>query len=70
MDKEFVLELTQRSKNSLQEINTLIINSPVEKVLKSFVSSMKSKVFGLALFNFSHSQHMGIFLRHQSSWSF
>lgn len=70
MDKEFVLEVTQSSKNFLQEINTLIINFLVEKVLKSLVSSMKSKVFGLASFNFSHSEHMGIFLKHQSSWSF
>lgn len=70
MDKEFVLDVTQRSKNSLQEINTLIINFLVEKVLKSFVSSMKSEVFGLASFNVSHSEHMGISLKHQSSWSF
>ena len=70
MDKEFVLEVTQRCKNSLQEINTLIINFLVEKVLKSLVYSMKSKVFGLASFKFSHSEHMGIFLKHQSSWSF
>lgn len=70
MDKEFVLEVTQGSKNSLQEINILIINFLVEKVLKTFVSSMKSKGFGLASCNFSHSEHMGIFPRHQSSWSF
>lgn len=59
-----------KKQNSLQEINTLIINFLVEKVLKSFVSSTKSKVFGLASLNFSCSEHMGIFPKHQSSWSF